>query len=437
MFHLLRSKLFRLLCVLVAGMPLFIACNDPDIIGLDVQPPGDRINFIYTDTATVSAFTIREDTLRSDKVSLYPLGSYTDSVFGRTDASIYAQALLPSSNVNLGSSLVLDSVVLTLAYNGYYADTFPAQTIHVYTLNEDMHFDSAYYTNRTFQTSAEVGTATIIPAPNTGDSVVVNGVKTAPHMRIQLNSQVGNDLLQMSTDSELTSNDVFLTHFKGLYIKVDPVLSGGGIFYIDLLAAQSRLTLYYENSVADSQSFSFLFTTQSARMVHFDHEYLSPLTPVGQQLADSTHADSLVYVQAMAGVKTKIRLPNLKNFISHGMIAVNKAELELTAADNSDNRLATPAKLLVLGVDASGNPVFLPDQFESTTYYGGTYDPTTKKYKFNIERYVQNVLTGRQVDYGLYLAVSGGVVQANRVILKGATNPVSRMKLNLYYTKPN
>jgi hypothetical protein len=436
MYFFSRDNFFRLGAYLITGAVFFISCNDPEIVGLDVQPPGDKINFTYTDTTTVKTLTVREDSLRTDEVSRYLLGSYTDSVFGRTDAGIYAQVLLPSLNVNLGSSLSLDSAVLTLAYSGYYGDTTTPQMFRIYQMTEDMHLDSGYYSNRAFSYNpVELGSITVAPSP--GDSVLVNGVNTAPHLRIPLNPISGAALLQMSSDSQLTTNENFLSLFKGLYIKADPVNSGGGIFYFNLLDPQSKLTLYYQNSVADSQSFSFVFTTASARMTHFDHEYLSPLTPVGQQLADSTHGDSLVYLQSMAGVKTKIRFPNLKNLIAGGMIAVNKAELEITVADNSDNRLAVPGQILVLGIDVNGTPVFLPDQFEPSAYYGGVYNATTRKYKFNIARYVQSVLTGRLQDYGLYLAVSGGVVQASRAIFCGATNPTYRMKLNLYYTKPN
>lgn len=434
--HFLSSNIFfRLYLYLIAGALLFISCNDPDLIGLDVQPPGDKINLVYSDTATVSAFTVREDSLRSDEVSQYLLGSYVDSVFGRTDAGIFAQVLLPSSNVNLGTSLTLDSVVLTLAYSGYYGDISLAQVIHVYQLDESMSLNDSYYSNKIFDyNQTELGSATITPAPN--DSVLVDGGNTAPHMRIRLSSQFGDSLLQMSVNSQLTTNENFLTLLKGLYIKADPVISGGGMLYINLLASMSKLTLYYQSDTV-AKVFSFVFANESARMTHFSHEYFTPITPVGEQLNDPNHDTSIVYVQSMAGVKTKIRFPNLKNFVAGGMIAVNKAELEITVTDNSDNRLAVPDKLLILGVDANGNPVFLLDQFEGSAYYGGTYSTSERKYKFNIARHIQNVLTGQSEDYGLYLAVSGGVVQANRVIIGGATHPNYRMKLNLYYTKPN
>ena len=138
----------------------------------------------------------------------------------------------------------------------------------------------------------------------------------------------------------------------------------------------------------------------------------------------------------MAGVKTKIRFPHIMDYIKDGMITINKAEVEITVADSSTDHYDAPAKLLLLAVDSAGNPLFLADQFQGSSYYGGDYNSSTRKYKFNIAYYLQNVLTGKTKDYGLYLAVSGGSVQANRAIIYGGTSTISKMKLNLFYTKP-
>jgi hypothetical protein len=304
-----------------------------------------------------------------------------------------------------------------------------------------MSYGAAYYSTKTFlYNSIELGSAAVTPAPN--DSVTVYGVKTAPHLRISIDTSFGNTLLSWSGHSQLANADSFLYNFKGLYIKVDSVLSRGGIFYFDLLASQSKMTLYYNRGAGgpgfqDSLHFDFPFAASRARMSHFSHDYGFPvMTPVQQQLNDSTNNDSLVYVQSMAGLKTKIRFPHLMDYIKDGMIIINKAELEITVAENSTGHFAAPAKLLLLGVDAAGNALFLADQFEGAAYYGGDYNASTRKYKFNIGRHLQNVLKGTTSDYGLYLAVAGGSVQANRAIIYGGSSAISRMKLNLFYTKP-
>ncbi|MBK5285849.1 MAG: DUF4270 domain-containing protein [Bacteroidia bacterium] len=424
-----RLAIFIFISGIVSGVS---SCKDPDIIGLDVQPPGDKINLTYSDTTTITAYTIREDSLRTDETSLQLLGSYMDSVFGRTDASIYAQAVLSSAGVNFDSLPVADSLVLSLAYKGYYGDT-TQQTFHVYRVIDDMSYDSAYYSNKTFQYEpVELGSATVIPAPN--DSVLIYGVKTAPHLRINISS-FGDSLVAHSGQSQLANNTNFLAYFKGIYIKADNAMNDGAILYFNLFASQSKMTLYYHNAINDSLHYDFIFSSTSARMTNFNHDYTT--TPVAAQLSDSANGTNLVYVQSMAGVKTKIRFPHIMDYINDGMIAINKAEVEITVSDSSTAHWAVPPKLLLLGVDSVGTPVFLPDQFEGAFYYGGDYNSTERKYKFNVARYIQNILLGKTKDYGLYLAVSGGSVQANRAIICGATHSSSRMKLNLYYTRPN
>ena len=418
------------------------SCTDPEIIGLDVQPESDLINLIYSDTTSVTAFAVREDSLRTDETTLQLLGSYVDSVFGRSDASIYAQVIPSSSNVDFGDTLGFDSLVLTLAYNGYYGDTTP-QTFHVYQVTDDMYYDSIYYSNKTFSfNAAELGAATITPAPN--DSVMVYNIQTAPHLRININnSGFGNLLLSWSGQSQLASVDSFLFSFHGLHIRVDNVSSPGGIFYFNLLASQSKMILYYNKgfggpNFTDSLHYDFPFSVAKARMTHFEHDYSAASTPAVQsQLNDSTNGTEKVYVQSMAGVKTKIKFPHITDYIKDGMIVINKAEIEITVADNSTDHWGVPDKLLLLGVDSAGNALFLADQFQGSSYYGGDYISSERKYKFNIAYHLQNILKGKTKDYGLYLAVSGGSVQANRAIIYGGTSPISKMKLNLFYTRPN
>src|SRR5436190_2189751 len=114
MFIIFRNNFFRFGTLLTAGFLFLAACNDPEIIGLDVQPPNDRINLIYSDSTTITAYTVREDSLRTDETTYQLLGSYLDPVFGRTDASIFAQVTTVLPGVSFGDSTVLDSLVLSL-----------------------------------------------------------------------------------------------------------------------------------------------------------------------------------------------------------------------------------------------------------------------------------------------------------------------------------
>lgn len=77
----------------------------------------------------------------------------------------------------------------------------------------------------------------------------------------------------------------------------------------------------------------------------------------------------------------------------------------------------------------------MADYFEGATYFGGTYNSTTRTYKFNIARHLQKILNGSVEDHGLFLLASGAVVQANRVVIGSGKNMGYPMRLHLFYTR--
>jgi len=68
---------------------------------------------------------------------------------------------------------------------------------------------------------------------------------------------------------------------------------------------------------------------------------------------------------------------------------------------------------------------------QTYTYFGGYYNEEDKTYKFNISKYIQDLIDGNYKTYGLRLMTIGSAILPQRVVLKGANN----IKLNLTYTK--
>ena len=101
-------------------------CKKPEDIGLDTLPSGDLLFTDFCDTATVESYTIPEDSLRADDLSRIVFGSISDTSYGSTQVAYYGQILL-SSTPNLiadsTQSYGADSLVLSLAYAGWYGDT--------------------------------------------------------------------------------------------------------------------------------------------------------------------------------------------------------------------------------------------------------------------------------------------------------------------------
>lgn len=404
-------------------------CKKPEDIGLSVLPDDDLLYTAY-DSATIVTTTIREDTLRADELSRIVFGSMKDADFGMTNVTYYGQVLLGSTpnliaDTSHGSSA--DSLVLSLVYSGFYGDTTPVR-IHVNELTDNMYLDSAYYSNKTFAANDAVeleGTGApyeILPTTN-----LIMGTDSAvtPQLRIKLSDALRDRIFQLNGQTEFANNDNWKSYFKGIKISVDPATAnGGGIFYFNPVASETRMTLYYhEDTVAKSYAFTL---AGGARLNHPEHDYTG--STVENLIDDSTA--SVNYIQALAGLKTKVSFPNLKHFTDSGSILINKAELVVTVVSDEPVIKPPPTSLLFLAKNSGGTYEFPIDYYERS--YGGAYSSTTKTYIFGITRTIQRIIDGTTTDYGFTLNILGSMVSGNSAVISGGS---SGMKLKLYYTK--
>ncbi len=417
---------------------IFISsCKEPDTIGLEVQPPDDQLNLEHTDTLSLVTYTVLDDSIRSDETVLALAGQYSDPVFGIHSSSFYTQLRLSSNNADFGANPVADSIVLTLVYKAVYGDTNTQQTIKVYELNQNIYRDSSYYSNNSFLTGSLLGTKTFVPKPL--DSVKVDSVKKAPHLRVKLSPQLAQRFIDVSGSSSLSDNATFLQFFKGLYITMTPSGNPGAILSFDLLNSLSQVTMYYKNNASDSLKYNFVINENCARINHFNHHrYFNASSYLKSQIkGDTIKGDSVLFIQSMAGLKVKIKYPYLKNLIANGKIAINKAELiiKLDNDDLSETDYAPPPQLVLLE-EQSGKIRFIIDQYEGISYYGGLYTASKKEYRFNIARHLQQILDGEKENLGLSLVVwtADRPSKANRVVLNGSKckDPI---RLSISYTK--
>ncbi|MFN5324101.1 MAG: DUF4270 domain-containing protein [Bacteroidota bacterium] len=407
------------------------SCTEPDSIGVELLKD-DEPGVFYTDTFTLDCKSIREDSLRTDEFSaaFNLAGSYTDTEFGLTVAGFYSEIRLPnnSSNFSFGSDPALDSVVLTLAYADYYGDTTSPMNFRVFETDDKMFLDTVYFSNDTLNLKRSIFSGQVNIRPK--DSVVVNGVKRAPHLRLKLDQTFGNDLLT-APSSSLSNNSAFIDFFNGIYVTADAA-TNGSISSFNLLASLSKLTFYYKNgSDTTSRTADFEINSGCSRYNRFYHDYSLGLMGGAFPIA----GQSRIYIQSMSGTKARIKIPNLSSLSMDGPVAINKAELVIPVIENGS--LKNHNALLLFGVDSSGSEAFIPDIFESPNYYGGTFDGIANAYRFNINRYVQKVVSNQvSNDYGLSLVASGGAINAFRTIIPGPATPTgSKIRLIITYSK--
>jgi hypothetical protein len=327
----MNQKLPVLASILFAALSLWTACKEPTPFGADLL--GDQFaDYAFTDTITLRCTVQVEDSsLTSDRGSTaayFLCGELNDPIFGKSTSEIYTLLQAASLNPNFKPDLqTVDSIVLVMRYAplGFYGDTLQPQTLRVLRLSERLKWDSTYYSTQSIPEGQELGRVNNwLPRPNATDSLF-DGLKSAAFLRVRLSNDFGREL--MTLDSAKLAND---TAFYGALRGLKIVASANGASPGAMLAfnlndqSYSRVRLYYtQDSVQKTFDYYFRGTN---KFTHFVNEHSSGTANqyIGQESGE------LLFAQGMQGLRLKVEFPYaylLNN------IAVNKAQLVLTAAD--------------------------------------------------------------------------------------------------------
>ncbi len=428
------------------------SCDESSVVGLDVQPENDLLNVGYQDTTTILTQTVKGDSLITDETLISTgvglIGKYIDPVFGTATASMYTQVRLPSNilSTTFGTGPICDSIVLSLIYDGaaYGKKDRKNQKLNVYQVTQTMSTSSTYYSNSTLTYGTELTTGggyVFKPRPGSLDSVNVLGDNLKAQLRAQLDPTFGQLLLNNGSAGNLSSNTAFQTLLNGIYITTENTTGlaaeEGNILHFKM--GESKITLYYRNTTADSLNYDFSLGSV-ARFNHFTHDFTGADANLITQLGASPPVqNATVFIEGMAGPRTKITFPHLMNWVSNGLIGINKAELiinvDTSVATYNLDTFAAPTAFILFGINDDGTTYAIPDAFEGSNYFGGTFNSGTVQYHFNIARYIQQVMDGDRNNNGLYILASNGAINANRAVIGGATSATRPMKLNITYTK--
>lgn len=430
---------------------LFQSCiKEPSELGLEITPPGDKLDFQYCDTISVSAYSVLEDSIITSSLTTNLLGSIYDPVFGKTTASLYAQFRMSTSDNDFGTDPVVDSTVLKLQYKGYYGEIKTPQHFKVYELSEDLKYYSDddntikkyyYSTSTVSHYSQPIADYRFTPRPN--DSLTIDGDVKAPHLRIRLSNEFGQNILNADPDS-FEEDSVFVKKvLKGICIISEPVNSygKGAILSFNPTGTHSELVIYYHNS-SDTSTFTLAIkSSYSPYFNHYEHYgYQGAEALLRRQLRGDTLAgNDKLYIQAMGGVKVQIQFPDIRKMIKSGKIAINQAELVLKIADNhspSPNKPFAPPSSLslvhrIVRENQADTTQTMEDQEDGNDYFNGNLD-ANNEYRFRISTFIQSLLSDNPpTNKKLWLYSKN---TAYRTILNGAGNPDGKLKLELYYT---
>jgi hypothetical protein len=387
------------------------SCTDPNTLGLEVQPASD--NIIISETSSFNWQTTQtdsEDSLRTDEALNLILGGIDDSQFGLNNAGFYTQILLTENNTDLGTNPIVDSVVMSYTYSGYYGDLENFTSLDVLILQEDIYKDSVYYSN-SYQISSLGGMSYVESFSVSEDA------SESPSLTIRLSDSFGQEILDLQNEG-LKDNETFLENFKGISVIAS---AQNTMLYLNPTGSNSFLKIYYHNeqSGSDTISLDFELGGDAARINLFNHK---PLVNLNQE-------EDKVYIQSMAGYKTKISINNtdsLKSMLEGK--SINKVTMSFDVNEGSQAEYTAHDKLFLVRVNEEGNNIFLTDfTIEGETHFGGRLEDD--KYEFNITRYFYQLLNNDIYTNDLYLLAAGAAVNANRTILN------KDIKLTIHYSE--
>ena len=465
------------LLTLLISLFLFASCNSSNTIGLDLDPD-DAIQGALVDTLTIKTNTVADEvtgtyfgTQSTGNPTRLPFGHLTDPLFGTTEASLALSVNLPTNAYSFGTNAVLDSAVLVLPYAGsFYGDTTTSvYSVDVQQLTKDITTESSYLSNKEYEAQMEVaGTFTGKIKPNTKvriNEIVAGGpdtlITTSASLRIKLNNAFVLSKIVTKGAGVLANNATFNADFKGLKVAVNKANSSGngGVMFFDFTSAGgAKVELYYKKQNAttttatDTLAVSFpISQSTNAVAATIKHNYEG--TPVAAQLADVSNTQyEVTYLQALSGVRNKISLPYVKDFAKNvgAKIIINKAELVVDLSAGTDVAPFTPAQRLSLyQYDIAGKRALIPDQNSQDPRYTGNfgtgYNIGNKNYTFIVTGLVQDLIDGKAVDNGIFLApapallaeygINPSLISADRSVIGSFNNGTNKVKLNIYYTK--
>ncbi|HLW06476.1 MAG TPA: DUF4270 family protein, partial [Marinilabiliaceae bacterium] len=293
---------------------------------------------------------------------------------------------------------------------------------------------------------------------NTKDTII----KVGPQLRIPMDAAKIKNLFDGNIDSTIfAGNTFFQNRIKGFQISINKTaqVGIGGIIHLAINSDQDGLMVYYKIPGSTDQKTKFYPMSNQNAVSSLSNDYS---TAVKDQLENPTENFETVFVQAPAGLRTKLSLPTLASLKDQNLI-INKAELVIyTDADATGTSFTQQAHRLTLyREDIAGQRVPLPDGDTRTDgtrsirdprsfglAFGGKYDKDKKSYTFILTSYIQDILKSKINNSTFYIATASNieatvvpylpnVYSGSRAILGGNNNENYKMKLNIYYTKTN
>lgn len=427
---------------------LFTSCKkSPETIGNNLISDSDYFGVYHTDTTEILCHSYL-DSVSTNNATSALLGAIKDPVLGTTEAGFYTQFRPSVAGQNFGINPVLDSIVLQLHIAGYYGDTTALLTAHAYELVDTLTSGTTYYNHSVVATSnVDLANSYQFKVhPHSRQHILGTDTVTQPIVRIPLSAELGNMLMTLDT-TVYSRPDLFKQAFHGLHVTCDPVSTDGTIAYFNLTNNTfSLLQLYYHNAATPEKSmrYNYYVTSSDTYFNHFDHDYTQGNPEFVSQVLDGQEelGQEYLYLQTMGGMRARVTFPNLTKWVDSldgQHLVVNEARLVLPVAPETvDDIYTAPSNFILVGFDTDTTNYLLPDYYEGSGYFDGSYNSSKQSVSFRITEYLQSIIMKKKNNAGLSLGINGASYNAQRFIINGPeAESGEKMRLEVTYSIVN
>jgi hypothetical protein len=447
---------FPVVFFLVALMGLLLIGCEPDknTLGIDLFPPQDGI-LVHTDTIAEFETTLVQSRPRVTSISrgtegqTFLLGSMIDTMTGLSKAEIVTEFSIEQFG-DFGVNPFVDSLSLWFYVSEVVGDTLQEMHISVYEFLDSLSVDSVYYSDYDV-------TGKYNPEPLVEDVFIP---REGELVRFDIdNQELLNRIIDATNpvDSIFAYNSRFQRRFNGLYITTETVSEGGAFAKLQLANNLAGMRFrYYHDSISIAardttplSTYYIGFNEVSAQKINiFHHDFTGTAL---ENLIDNPDARSpIAYAQGMTGVNVRISVPDLKEYVGTGQVALNAARLVFYVVPDSVSGISVedyPPQLMMDTQLSDGTPARLYDQVTNTNpfQYGkltqskekNVFDePPLYYYSFDVGRHFQSVISGEIENNDLFIFVNNPVTTTKIIkFWSNYSDGEGGLKLELIYSK--
>jgi Domain of unknown function (DUF4270) len=481
---------------------LNIGCTKIDVtqLGDDLIPVVDNINTFDTLVEVISNNIIFPDSANKIAVGRsqdQALGTVNnDPLFGHSTASMFFELKPLVYNfypfLNKDSIIAIDSVVMTLGFNGFYGDSTIPQNVRLYELASPFKFrnDTLITINSPYNYFQPFGTllsSTTIDVRTVRDKYYINRGSAkidsfVNQVRIKLPpasaAYLGNKFRTFDTSNAYKNDSLYRENFRGFGLVADSAANPLMNTMMFLNYADDRTKMYFyfrikrDNGTIDTTftTLSYTFFSVSSNLVH--RNYI-PSSEIRNHTTILPGGDPQIYLQTTPGTYAELKMPGLQTMYNR---VIHRAELvfeQLPTGSYPDDIFTAPGYMYIDAIDtnAAATPFplpvgllrppasysFFPFNGLDFDYFGGTRKEKivngnkVSYYNINLTRFVQKIITDKRPDYKMrlyapnllfYPGFGSGIAYPNRlavgrVRIAGGNHPDpnKRMKLRIIYSK--